>query len=270
MWQEGHTAHATREEAVTEVFARLEDYATTYEDLLAVPVMRGIKSKKETFAGADFTSTVELFVPTNGRGIQGATSHLLGQHFSRKEMFNINFQNKEGKKDYAWQTSWGFTTRSIGSMIMIHGDNKGLVLPPRVAQIQAVIVPIVTKQNTEQIMNKADELAEGLKAAGVRVKVDHREHHKPGFKYAYWELKGVPLRIELGARDMEETNKCVIVARRENGEKTKVSWSDLNDYVVKELDQIHTDMLEKARTERDGRIANAENWTDFMAELNKK
>ena len=207
-------------------------------------------------------------MPANGRGIQGATSHMLGQNFSK--MFKIWFEDKEKQKDFAWQTSWGISTRSSGALIMIHGDNKGLVLPPRVAQIQAVIVPIVTKQNTEQIMNKADELAEGLKAAGVRVKVDHREHHKPGFKYAYWELKGVPLRIELGARDMEETNQCVIVARRENGEKTKVSWSDLNDYVVKELDQIHTDMLEKARTERDGRIANAENWTDFMAELNKK
>ena len=184
--------------------------------MLAVPCIKGRKSEEEKFAGANYTTTVELYVPGNGRGIQGATSHQLGQNFAK--MFEVWFEDKDGKKQYAWQTSWGFSTRSIGAMILVHSDNKGLVLPPRVAQTQVVIVPITYKEDEAQVIrSKVEEIYQILKKAGVRVYLDDRENYNPGWKFNHWEIKGVPIRIELGKKDYESSE--VRVVRRDNGEK---------------------------------------------------
>lgn len=266
LWQEGHTAHETEEEAKDEVYDKLESYAKTYEELLAVPVVRGLKSKKETFAGANYTTTVELFVKANGRGIQGATSHMLGQNFSK--MFNIDFEDRDQKKAHVWQTSWGFTTRSIGAMIMVHGDDKGLVLPPRVAPIQVVVIPIIQKKGSDDVLAKANEIGDQLKAAGVRVRVDDRDSYKPGWKYNHWELKGVPLRIEIGAKDLEK-GAC-IVARRDTGAKDSLEFEGLAETTAAKLETIQGEMLEKARQDREDNTAKADNWTDFMAAINEK
>jgi prolyl-tRNA synthetase len=195
LWQEGHTAHLTKAEADTEVRDILELYRRVYEELLAVPVIPGVKSEKEKFAGGLYTTTVEGFVPTSGRGIQAATSHCLGQNFSRPEMFNIFVEDpNDGSKSYVWQNSWGLSTRAIGVMVMVHGDNQGLVLPPRVASIQVVIVPcgITAKTTDEQradINSKCEELAATLKKVGVRAKADLREGYTPGYKFNDWEQK---------------------------------------------------------------------------------
>lgn len=200
LWQEGHTAHLTKPEADKEVLEILDLYRQVYEDLLAVPVIQGVKSEKEKFAGGLYTTTVEGFVPTTGRGIQAGTSHCLGQNFSRPEMFNIFVEdpNDTTKKAYVWQNSWGLSTRTIGVMVMIHGDNQGLVLPPRVASVQAVIVPcgITAKATEEQrkaINDKCEELAAALKSVGVKAKADLREGYTPGFKFNDWEQKVRPL-----------------------------------------------------------------------------
>ena len=199
LWQEGHTAHLTKPEADKEVLEILDLYRQVYEDLLAVPVIQGVKSEKEKFAGGLYTTTVEGFVPTTGRGIQAGTSHCLGQNFSRPEMFNIFVEdpNDTTKKAYVWQNSWGLSTRTIGVMVMIHGDNQGLVLPPRVASVQAVIVPcgITAKATEEQrkaINDKCEELAAALKSVGVKAKADLREGYTPGFKFNDWEQKVRP------------------------------------------------------------------------------
>lgn len=195
LWQEGHTAHLTKLEADTEVRQILELYRRVYEELLAVPVIPGVKSEKEKFAGGLYTTTIEGFIPTSGRGIQAATSHCLGQNFSKPEMFNIVVEDpKDGKKTFVWQNSWGLSTRTIGVMVMVHGDNQGLVLPPRVASIQAVIVPCgITAKTTDaqraEINSKCEELAGTLKKAGVRAKADLREGYTPGYKFNDWEQK---------------------------------------------------------------------------------
>lgn len=195
MWQEGHTAHLTKPEADTEVRQILELYRQVYEDLLAVPVIPGVKSEKEKFAGGLYTTTIEGFIPTSGRGIQAATSHCLGQNFSRPEMFNIVVEDpNDGSKSYVWQNSWGLSTRAIGVMVMVHGDNQGLVLPPRVASVQAVIVPcgITAKTTDEQRANintACEDLAKTLKKAGIRAKADLRDGYTPGYKFNDWEQK---------------------------------------------------------------------------------
>lgn len=267
LWQEGHTAHATEEEAKAEVFDKLESYAKTYEQLLAVPVVRGIKSRGETFAGADFSSTVELFVKANGRGIQGATSHMLGQNFSK--MFKISFEDHEAKKALAWQTSWGFTTRSIGAMIMVHGDDHGLVLPPRVASIQVVLVPITKKNDHEEVVAKTQEIADLLKQSDIRVRVDDRDNYKPGWKFNHWEVKGVPLRIELGRKDMDQGQ--ITVVRRDTKNRFTVSLDeDITQRINAELVQMQQDMYDRALQERDSHMTSTTTWEGFMAELNLK
>lgn len=193
LWQEGHTAHLRKQEADVEVREILDLYRRVYEELLAVPVIPGIKSEKEKFAGGLYTTTIEGFIPTTGRGIQAATSHCLGQNFSRPEMFNIVVEDpdKDGEKLFAWQNSWGLSTRTIGVMVMIHGDNQGLILPPRVAGIQVVIVPcgVSAKTNKKELYDACDDLAKRLKKAGIRAKSDLREGYTPGYKFNDWEQK---------------------------------------------------------------------------------
>eukprot|EP00743_Colponemidia_sp_Colp-15_P000539 GILK01000606.1.p1 GENE.GILK01000606.1~~GILK01000606.1.p1 ORF type:complete len:679 (+),score=147.19 GILK01000606.1:205-2037(+) len=267
LWQEGHTVFATKAEADVEVRQILALYRRVYEDLLAVPVIEGVKSEKEKFAGGLYTTTVEAFVPATGRGIQGATSHCLGQNFAK--MFHIEFEDDKGEKQLAWQNSWGLTTRTIGVMVMVHGDDKGLVLPPRVAPIQLVLVPIPFKdESPADLIAKGDEICNQLKAAGIRVKLDDRLNYTPGWKYNHWEMKGVPLRAELGPKDIK--NRSVRLVRRDNGQKVDVAWDQLTETVLSLCQTIQSDMLERARTVRNGCNAEVDNWNDFMPALNQK
>eukprot|EP00347_Sterkiella_histriomuscorum_P016587 403352618 len=209
LWQEGHTAHESLEEAEQMTHKILQIYADCYRDVLALPVIPGLKSQSEKFAGADYTTTVELIVPQNGRAIQGATSHNLGQNFAK--MFEIQFEDKHSQKQFVHQTSWGLSTRSIGAMIMIHGDDNGLILPPAVAETQVVIVPIKNKGIEEELTKQRYEnIFQQLKSSGIRVVLDDRENYKPGWKFNHWELKGVPIRIELGENDYRNNQVTVL------------------------------------------------------------
>ena len=276
-WQEGHTAHLTEAGAGQEVLEILELYAGIYEQLLAVPVIRGRKTEKEKFAGGLYTTTCEGYIPTTGRGIQGATSHCLGQNFSK--MFDITVEDpsaKEGeKKDalYVWQNSWGLSTRVIGVMIMIHGDNKGLVLPPRIAKNQVVIVPVgITVKSTEEekvkLMEEVSRMAATLNKAGVRVKVDDRDGYGPGFKFNDWELKGVPLRLEFGPGELK--GAFVTTARRDTKEKGKLDISDLASSIPKLLDTIQADLYHKADQAFKSHVKQVTDWKNFVPLLNDK
>mmetsp|Transcript_5514 Transcript_5514/g.17253 ORF Transcript_5514/g.17253 Transcript_5514/m.17253 type:complete len:528 (-) Transcript_5514:30-1613(-) len=264
LWQEGHTAYSNKADADVEVLQILDFYASVYEELLAVPVIKGKKTEKEKFAGGDYTTTVEAFIPATGRAIQGATSHSLGQNFGK--MFKIEFEGADGKKAIPWQNSWGLTTRSIGVMVMVHGDDKGLVLPPRVAPLQVVIVPIVMKDvDNSALANLCADIATQLESAGVRVKVDDRENYNPGWKYSHWELKGVPLRIEMGPKDMAK--RQVRIVRRDTGDKEDVPLSILTQKVALLLVTMQHELLSKARATRDAHIAQALTWEDFMVKI---
>ncbi|KAG6620843.1 proline-tRNA ligase [Phytophthora cinnamomi] len=265
LWQEGHTAHATKEEADEEVRTVLDFYAACYEELLAVPMVKGVKTEKEKFAGADYTTTIEGFIPSTGRGIQAATSHMLGQNFGK--MFGISAEYEDGKKLIPWQNSWGFTTRSLGVMIMVHGDDKGLVLPPRVAPTQVVVVPIPFKNQdeVEEIFAKADEIVAKLTDAGVRIEADKRRVYTPGWKYNHWELKGVPLRFEVGPKDIAK--KQVRVVRRDNGAKEDIPEAELATRIPALLEQIQQDMLDRATAQRDSHIREVTEWKDFVPAL---
>ncbi|KAI9886108.1 MAG: Serine/threonine kinase [Watsoniomyces obsoletus] len=277
LWQEGHTAHLTEEAAGQEVLEILEHYAGAYEQLLAVPVMRGRKTDKEKFAGGLYTTTVEGYIPTTGRGIQGATSHCLGQNFSR--MFGISVEDptaKEGEKKPAllvWQNSWGLSTRVIGVMIMIHGDNKGLVLPPRVATTQIVLVPVgiaakSTDEERKTLHDHVYQLAEELKKSNLRVNVDDREGYSPGYKFNDWEMKGVPLRLEVGPGEMK--GGFVTAARRDSGEKSQVSTAELTTEIPKILESIQADLYRKADESFKSHIKQVTDWKDFVPNLNEK
>lgn len=266
LWQEGHTAFATKEESDEEVITILDLYRRVYEELLAVPVVKGTKSVKEKFAGGLYTTTVEGFIPTNGRAIQGATSHSLGQNFSK--MFDISFEGADSSRSLVWQNSWGLTTRTIGVMAMVHGDDKGLVLPPRVAPLQVIIVPIPQKGKEELVDASAQELLKELTAAGLRAKLDGRRDKKPGWKFSYWELKGVPLRIELGPRDVEGGK--IAVTRRCDFKKDEYAREDAATSIVKAVDSIQKDMLANARKLRDDSIVQVHKWEDFVPALDNK
>ncbi|KAI9809754.1 MAG: ribose-phosphate pyrophosphokinase 1 [Sarcosagium campestre] len=277
LWQEGHTAHLTEDGAGREVLQILEHYAGVYEELLAVPVIRGWKTDKEKFAGGLYTTTVEGYIPTTGRGIQGATSHCLGQNFSK--MFGITVEDpsaKEGEKKpplHVWQNSWGLSTRVIGVMIMIHGDNKGLVLPPKVASTQVVFVPVGINVKTSDESRKAlyghiNELAESLREVDVRVHVDDRDGYGPGYKFNDWELKGVPLRLEVGPAEVEA--KSVSTARRDTGQKDKISVSDLTKAVPELLKTIQTDLYNKANSSFKSHVKKLTSWNEFVPALNDK
>jgi prolyl-tRNA synthetase len=243
LWQEGHTLHATAGEAIEETERMLDIYARLCEEYLAMPVTKGLKTDKEKFAGAERTYTIECMMH-DGKALQNGTSHYFGDNFTRA--FDIAFSDKENKLSYPHQTSWGFATRSIGGIIMTHGDNNGLVLPPRVAPIQAVVVPVA--QHREGVAEKAEELVRRLKEAGVRVRADFSDR-SPGWKFAEWEMKGVPLRIEIGPREIED-GAC-LAARRDNGEKTSVRLAELEEQTVRLLDAVHESMFAKAKRHLD-------------------
>lgn len=272
LWQEGHTAHATFEDAEAEVYVILDLYARIYTDLLAIPVIKGRKTEKEKFAGGNFTTTVEAYVAASGRAIQGATSHHLGQNFSR--MFEIVYEDPETQeKKYVYQNSWGLTTRTIGVMIMIHADNKGLVLPPRVASFQVIIVPCGITASMEDTDRKAligscEEFEAALKAAGIRVRGDYRVNYSPGWKFNHWELKGVPIRIELGPKDMKQ--KQVVAVRRDTGEKLTMPQDTAVNDILHLLETIHYNMLNKATKELDLHTVECKDWSDFCAQLEKR
>ena len=272
LWQEGHSTFATKEEAETEVYQILDLYRQVYEDLLAIPVVRGKKTEKEKFAGGDFTTTTEAFISASGRGIQGATSHHLGQNFSK--MFEITYEDPkcQDKKQYVYQNSWGITTRTIGVMVMVHGDDKGLVLPPRVASIQTVIMPVgLTAKTTDaeknSLLEACEKLEKELKAGDIRVKADFRDNVTPAWKFNHWELKGVPLRIELGPREISSSQ--VFVVRRDTGEKQAISRENIAQSISDLLDKIQSEMRERAKKDLDAHIFNVSNWKDFTDNLDK-
>lgn len=274
LWQEGHTAFNTKEEADAEVLQILELYARTFEDLLAVPFIKGRKTEKEKFAGALYTTTLESFVPTVGRGIQSCTSHCLGQNFSR--MFRIAVEDERGEKRekrYAWQNSWGLSTRTIGIMTMVHGDDQGLVLPPRVASVQVIVVPCgitaSTQAEEEQSLHAAiNSVVSELRSAGIRAQADLRETYTPGWKFNYWELKGVPVRIELGPRDLKANE--VRLVRRFDGAKRQVPMARIELTIKDELDEIHSRMLARAVADRDAHLRTLTEWADFTPALDAK
>ncbi|MBI2665148.1 proline--tRNA ligase [Candidatus Woesearchaeota archaeon] len=243
LWQEGHTCFAKKSEADEETRKILHFYEQVFSELYAIPVLLGKKSESEKFAGADYTLSVEAFLP-NGKAIQGATSHCLGQNFSKA--FDISFLDENQQKSYVWQNSWGISTRSIGVMVLMHGDDKGLVVPPKVAQIQVVIVPIMFDDTKEKILKEAKNIEDKLKKAGISVYIDAREGYSPGWKFNEWEVKGVPVRIELGPRDLEK-NQAVVV-RRDSGEKKALNLKELISQIPLLLEDIHQKLYDKAKT----------------------
>lgn len=280
LWQEGHTAHLTQESAGEEVMHILDLYRRVYEELLALPVVPGVKSEKEKFAGGLYTTTVEGYIPTTGRGIQGGTSHCLGQNFSK--MFDITVQDPKatdetrGKPEgrlFVWQNSWGLSTRPIGVMVMVHGDNKGLVMPPRVASTQVAIVPcglgVKVAQDVKDAVNETcTRIANELTKADVRAHADLRDNYNPGFKFNDWELRGVPIRLEIGPKDLEK--KSVVGVRRDNGAKESLPIDTIAETIPALLNTIHNDMYARANAEfRDHRKVVTE-WDAFTSTLNAK
>ncbi|MBQ2565348.1 MAG: proline--tRNA ligase [Oscillospiraceae bacterium] len=246
LWQEGHTIHATEEEAREETLQMLEVYADCCEKVLAMPVIRGDKTEKEKFAGAVNTYTIECMMHDH-KALQSGTSHFFGDGFTRA--FNITFTDKENKLSFPYQTSWGMSTRVIGGLIMTHGDNNGLVLPPKVAPIQVIVVPVA--QQKEGVLDKAYELLDRLKAAGIRARID-ASSNSMGWKCAQWEMKGVPVRLEIGPRDIEN-NVCMAV-RRDNGEKVTVGLEELESMIPQVLDQVQQGLFDKAKENLDSHI----------------
>ena len=263
LWQEGHTAHATREEAEERAKLMLKVYADFAEQYMAVPVVQGVKSETERFAGALDTYTIEAMMQ-DGKALQSGTSHFLGQNFGKA--FNVQFINKDNKLEYAWATSWGVSTRLMGALIMTHSDDNGLVLPPKLAPIQVVIVPIY--KNGEQL-KAIDEKVEGivarLRALGISVKYDNADNKRPGFKFADYELKGVPVRLVMGGRDLE--NNTVEVMRRDTLEKETRTCDGIEDYVKTLLDEIQDNIYSKAKSYRDAHIYECDNYEDFKVRV---
>jgi prolyl-tRNA synthetase len=263
LWQEGHTAHATKEEAVAETNQMLEVYARFAEEWMAVPVVRGRKTANERFAGADDTLCIEALMQ-DGKALQAGTSHFLGQNFAKA--FDVKFQDKSGNLEYVWGTSWGVSTRLMGALIMSHSDDLGLVLPPKLAPIQIVIVPIYKgEEQLNAIYEKMEPLIKGLKAKGVSVKFDDDDSARPGWKFAEYELKGVPVRIAVGARDLE--NNKVEVARRDTLSKESVSLDGLEGYLVDLLDEIQENIYTKALNYRTQNTFEVNTWDEFLVKI---
>ena len=265
LWQEGHTAHATKEEALVEAKKMLGVYADFAEKYMAVPVIKGVKTAHERFAGALETFTIEAMMQ-DGKALQSGTSHFLGQNFAKA--FDVKFINKENKLDYVWATSWGVSTRLMGALIMTHSDDNGLVLPPHLAPIQVVIVPIYRKQEQlAMVSEKVAGIVEGLKAKGISVKYDDADNKRPGFKFADYELKGVPVRLVIGPKDLEENTAEVM--RRDTLGKETVSLDGIVDYVANLLEDIQNNIYTKARNFRDSHIFEANSYDEFKELIEK-
>ena len=263
LWQEGHTAHATREEAMEEAVRMLNVYADFAEKYMAVPVIKGVKTANERFAGALETYTIEAMMQ-DGKALQSGTSHFLGQNFAKA--FDVKFINKENKLDYVWATSWGVSTRLMGALIMTHSDDNGLVLPPHLAPIQVVIVPIYRKaEQLAEVSAKVAPVVEALKAKGISVKYDDADNRRPGFKFADYELKGVPVRLVLGAKDLE--NGTVEVMRRDTLQKQTVPFEGIVDYVADLLEDIQDNIYQKARKFIDEHISVADSYDEFKEKI---
>lgn len=261
LWQEGHTIHETAEEAKERTIQMLNIYQDVVENLLAIPTVKGIKTESEKFAGAEATYTIETMMH-DGKALQSATSHYFGQNFTKP--FEIKFQNREGKEEYAYQTSWGSSTRLLGALIMAHGDNRGLKLPPKVAPIQVVVVPVA--QNKEGVLEKAHELYNSLKSM-FRAEIDDRDNVSPGFKFNDWEMKGVPVRIELGPRDIEN-GVCVLV-RRDTAEKVVVKLNEVEKVIAETLEKIHNNMFEECKKRLEEKTTIATTLDEFVTSMNE-
>ena len=267
LWQEGHTAHATKQEAIDESIQMMNVYATFAEEFMGVPVVKGIKSESERFAGALETYCIEALMQ-DGKALQAGTSHFLGQNFAKA--FDVKFATKEGGLEHVWGTSWGVSTRLMGALIMAHSDDQGLVLPPKLAPIQVVIVPIYKgEEQLAQIRAKVDEITAQLRAKGISVKFDDRDTHKPGFKFAEWELKGVPVRFAMGPRDLE--NNTLEIARRDTGEKQSFDLSgDIAAKVEELLNDIQNNIYQKAVDFRTEHTTEVDSYEDFKKVLDGK
>ena len=265
LWQEGHTAHATSEEAVAEAEKMIEVYARFAEDYMAMPVIKGVKSESERFAGAIDTYTIEALMQ-DGKALQSGTSHYLGQNFAKA--FDVQFTDQNGNRDYVWATSWGVSTRLIGALIMTHSDDNGLVLPPKLAPYQVVIVPIYkNNEQLQQINEKVSGIVEKLKALGVSVKYDNADNKKPGWKFSEYELKGVPVRLAIGSRDLE--NNTIEVARRDTLTKETVSCDQVEIYIKDLLDDIQKNIYKKAFDYRTSQIREVNSYDEFKIEIEK-
>ena len=264
LWQEGHTVHSTKDEAEKEVMKILDIYKNTVEEELAIPVTTGKKSEKEKFVGAVYTTTMESIMP-DGKALQMGTSHFLGQNFSKP--FGVKFADKDNVEHFAWQTSWGVSWRLIGAMIMAHGDDKGLVLPPKVAPMQIVIVPIYrNEEGKNSVLPKVEEIQNKLELNNIRIHVDDREGLSPGYKFNDWELKGVPLRIEIGPKDIE--NQKIVVAKRYNLEKVDLSFEEI-EKIPLILDEIQVEMLKKAKEQAQNNTLEITDYLEFKSKIEK-
>ena len=265
LWQEGHTVHTTPKEAEEEVMKILDIYKKTVEEELAIPVITGKKSEKEKFVGAVYTTTMESLMP-DGKALQMGTSHFLGQNFAKP--FDVKFSDKDNVENYAWQTSWGVSWRLIGAMIMVHGDNKGLVLPPKVSPIQVVIVPIYySETDAKKVIEKANEIEKILLDKKIRVHVDRRSELTPGFKFHDWELKGIPLRIEIGPKDIAKQK--VVIATRHNQEKTDLAIDKIDGEINVILEKIQNEMFDAAKKMLQERSISVDDYEKFKEELEK-
>jgi prolyl-tRNA synthetase len=266
LWQEGHTAHATEAEAIAEARLMLDVYATFVEEYMAVPVLKGVKSANERFAGAEDTYCIEALMQ-DGKALQAGTSHFLGQNFAKA--FDVKFLSKENVQEYVWATSWGVSTRLIGALVMAHSDDEGLILPPRIAPLQVVIVPIYKgEEQKQQLGEKAAIMMQEFKKKGIRAKYDDNDNNRPGWKFAEYELKGVPVRITLGARDLQ--NGVVEIARRDTKEKKSVSIDSVVDHAENLLGAIQQNMFNKAKAFREEYTSKADTWDEFQKLLDEK
>jgi prolyl-tRNA synthetase len=266
LWQEGHTAHATKEEAIEETVKMLDVYADFVENWMAVPVIKGVKSANERFAGAEDTYCIEALMQ-DGKALQAGTSHFLGQNFAKA--FDVKFSDKENKLEYVWATSWGVSTRLIGALVMAHSDDQGLVLPPKIAPLQVVIVPIFKGEEQKAAIDaKVQAITTELKSKGISVKYDDNDNARPGWKFAEYEMKGVPVRLAIGARDL--ANNVVEVARRDTKEKSTVSLDGIADYIAQLLATIQQALYQKALTFREANITKVDSWDAFVKVLDEK
>jgi prolyl-tRNA synthetase len=266
LWQEGHTAHATKEEAIEETVKMLDVYADFAENWMAMPVIKGVKTPNERFAGAEDTYCIEALMQ-DGKALQAGTSHFLGQNFAKA--FDVKFSDKNNTLDYVWATSWGVSTRLIGGLVMTHSDDEGLVLPPRIAPLQVVIVPIFKGEEQKALLDeKVHAMVASFKAAGIRVKYDDSDNQRPGWKFAEYELKGVPVRIAVGPRDLE--NNQVEIARRDTKEKTTVSMDGITETVSQLLLDIQSNLFNRAKKYRDEHITKVDSWDEFVTTLDTK